>query len=116
MLAVESPAVERAIASVFESKLLDQIVDRLLASPELWKVVDEVARSPAVTEAITHQGFGFADQVAGEVRDRSRTADAVVERTTRRLLRRRPRMDPPTGPLPEPGHLVNEGPTTTRGS
>ena len=47
--------------------------------------------------------LGFADQVAEEVRDRSRTADAVVERTTRRLLRRRPRMDPPTGPLPNPG-------------
>ena len=54
-------------------------------------------------DAIAHQGFGFADQVAGEVRDRSRSADAVVERTTRRLLRRRPRIDPPTGPLPNPG-------------
>ena len=108
LLTVESPAVERAIASVFESPLLDQVVDRLLASPELWKVVDEVARSPAVAEAVTHQGFGFADQVAGEVRDRSRSADAVVERTTRRLLRRRPRMDPPTGPLPNPGSLVTD--------
>ena len=88
---------------MFESPLLDQVVARLLASPELWNLVDEVARSPSVTEAITQQGFGFADQVAGEVRDRSRTADAVVERTTRRLLRRRPRMDPPTGPLPNPG-------------
>ena len=66
-------------------------------------MVDEVARSPAVLEAMAHQGYGFADQVTGEVRDRTRTADAVVERTTRRLLRRRPRMDPPTGPLPNPG-------------
>ena len=88
---------------MFESRLLDQVVARLLAGPELWRVVDEVARSPAVIEAMAAPGLGFADQVAGEVRDRSRTADAVVERTTRRLLRRRPRMDPPTGPLPNPG-------------
>jgi hypothetical protein len=103
VLTLDSPGVERAVASLFESRLLDQVVARLLSGPELWRVVDEVARSPAVTEAIQHQGVGFADQVAGEVRDRSRTADAVVERTTRRLLRRRPRMDPPAGPLPNPG-------------
>ena len=103
VLTVDSPAIERAIASVFESRLLDQVVVRLLESPELWRLVDEVARSPAVTEAIAHQGYGFVDQVAGEVRERSRSADAVVERTTRRLLRRRPRVDPPTGPLPNPG-------------
>ena len=102
VLTVDSPAIERAIASVFESRLLDQVVAKLLASPELWRLVDEVARSPSVTEAIQHQGYGFADQVAGEVRDRSRSADAVVERTTRRLLHRRPRMGPP-GPLPNPG-------------
>ena len=103
VLTLDSPGVERAVASLFESRLLDQVVARLLSGPELWRVVDEVARSPAVTEAIQHQSLGFADQVAGEVRDRTRTADAVVERTTRRLLRRRPRMDPPTGPLPNPG-------------
>jgi hypothetical protein len=103
VLTVDSPAIERATASVFESRLLDQVVAQLLAGPELWRVVDEVARSPAVLDAMAAQGSGFADQVAGEVRNRSRSADAVVERTTRRLLRRRPRMDPPTGPLPTSG-------------
>jgi len=88
-----NPEVERMVASLFESHLLDEVVARLLQSDELWRVVDEIARSPAVTDAITQQSFSFADQVAGEVRDRSRNADALVERTTRRLLRRRP----PTG-------------------
>jgi hypothetical protein len=101
--AVESPAIERAVADVFKSRLLDQVVSALLASPDLWRLVDEIARSPSVTEAITHQGFGFADQVAGEVRDRSRTADATVENAMRRLLRRRSRMDPPTAPIPDTG-------------
>jgi hypothetical protein len=89
--AVQNPDVERVVASLFESHLLDEVVARLLQSEELWRVVDEIARSPAVTDAITQQSFSFADQVAGEVRDRSRSADALVERTTRRLLRRRPR-------------------------
>ncbi|HSD79603.1 MAG TPA: hypothetical protein VLB47_03040, partial [Solirubrobacteraceae bacterium] len=103
--AVGSPGMERVVASVFESRLLDEVVARLLESEDLWRLVDEIARSPSVTEAITQQGFGFADQVAGEVRDRSRHADARVERTARRLLHRRPRMKPPEGPLPEPGPM-----------
>ena len=90
-----SPACSRATA--FRGR------GRLLASPQLWKVVDEVARSPAVAEAVARQGFGFADQVAGEVRDRSRSADAVVERTTRRLFGRRPRRIRPPGRCPIPG-------------
>jgi len=88
--AVQNPDVERVVASLFESHLLDEVVARLLQSDELWLVVDEIASSPAVTDAIAQQSFSFADQVAGEVRNRSRNADALVERTTRRLLRRRP--------------------------
>lgn len=42
--------------------LWDEFVDRLLASRALWRLVDEVADSPAVTAAITQQGLGFADQ------------------------------------------------------
>jgi hypothetical protein len=81
---------------VIDSRLIDEFVDRLLESEELWVLVDEIARSPAVTDAISTQGIGFADQVAGVVRDRSRTADARVERIARRLLRRRPEAPPVT--------------------
>jgi hypothetical protein len=69
-------------------------VRRVLAGEELWLVVDEVAQSPAVSEAITRQSIGFADQVAEQVRDRSRSADARLERAAKRVLRRRP----PAGP------------------
>ena len=51
-------------------------------------MVDEIAHSPAVTDAIGQQSVGFADQVAGQVRVRSQRADARVERVARRLLRR----------------------------
>ena len=74
---------------VIDSHLVDEAVDRLLQSEDLWVLVDEIARSPAVTEAIGTQGIGFADQIAGVVRERTRTADDRLERIARRVLRRR---------------------------
>jgi hypothetical protein len=53
-----------------------------------------------VTDAITQQSFGFADQVAGGVRSRSRTADDWLERVVRRALRRKPRPDGGGGESP----------------
>jgi hypothetical protein len=88
--ALETPAAERMLARVLESRLVDEAVRRVLAGEELWLVVDEVAQSPAVTEAIARQSVSFADQVAGQVRDRSRSADARLERVARRVLRRPP--------------------------
>jgi hypothetical protein len=93
--AVERVADEMGEGPTLDSPAMDRLVARLLESDELWRVVDEIAQSPAVTEAITRQSVGFADQVAGQVRDRSRSADARLERAARRVLRR-----PPTAPPP----------------
>jgi len=97
--ALESPTVERLIESTIESRLVDQAVQRLLESDDLWLLVEEIARSPAVTDAIARQSVGFADQVAGGVRARSRVADAWVEGRARRLLRRSP-VTPPESEAP----------------
>ena len=88
--ALESPATERMLVRVLESRLVDEAVRRVLEGEELWLVVDEVAQSPAVTEAIARQSVSFADQVAGQVRVRSRSADERLERAARRVLRRPP--------------------------
>jgi hypothetical protein len=85
---LESPAVERLVAQTIDSRLMDQAVAHLLDSDELWHLVDEIARSPSVTEAIGHQSIGFADQIAAAVRQRSRRADARIEHTARRLVGR----------------------------
>lgn len=85
---LDSAGTERLVAEVIESRLLDAAVQRLLESDELWLLVDEIAHSPSVTDAIGQQSLGFADQIAGTVRERSVTADARLERTARRLLRR----------------------------
>jgi hypothetical protein len=95
--AVDSPATERLVARVMESRLLEEAFRRLLESEELWLLVEEVARSPAVTEAITQQSLGFADQMANEVRRGSSGADAWLERTARRMRRRRHGGEGPVG-------------------
>jgi hypothetical protein len=88
---VESPATEELVARVVDSRLTEATVAKLLSSAQLWVLVDEIAQSPAVMEAVTHQSRSFADQVAEDIRVRSRGADAAVERTARRIVRRRPR-------------------------
>jgi hypothetical protein len=86
---LSSPAGERLVAQVLGSPLLTETVTRLLESEQLWILVDEIARSPSVTEAITSQSASFVDQVSDRVRVSSRDADAWVERTARRFGRRR---------------------------
>jgi hypothetical protein len=97
--ALESPTVERLIARAIQSRLFDETVVRLLESDDLWLLIDEIARSPAVTTAIAQQSAGFADQVASGVRVRSGRADAWLEQRARQMLRRRrvPRPGPDTG-------------------
>ncbi len=78
-----SPASERLVAQALASPLVEELVTGLLESEQLWVLVDEIARSPSVTEAISHQGRGFVDEVADKARDRSRHADAWVQRIAR---------------------------------
>jgi hypothetical protein len=92
--ALDSAATERVLVRVLESRLVDEAVQRVLAGEELWIVVDEIAQSPAVTEAITRQSVSFADQVGEQLRDRSRNADARLERAARRVLRRSSASEP----------------------
>src|SRR5450755_619706 len=85
---VESAAAERLVRGVMESRLIDAVLAELLESDGLWVMIEEIAQSPAVTNAISQQGVGFANQMAGVVRDRSRTADDRLERLARRFTRR----------------------------
>src|SRR6476661_2905082 len=100
--AIRSPLVEvvadellqarilpRMVDELLTDEVLDEVVARLLETEELWVLIDVVASSPAVTAAISQQGLGFADEVAGVVRGRTRTADARLESIARRALRRR---------------------------
>jgi hypothetical protein len=98
-----SEGSERLVALLMNSRLPEEIVSRLLESEALWVFVDEIARSPSVTEAIQHQSVGFVDEIADRARDRSRNADAWVQRLARRVGRHRSDAGnnlPPTSALP----------------
>lgn len=89
--ACDSEAAERLIDGFFDSGLFDRIAERLLGSDGLWRLIDEIAASPAVTAAISQQGLSFADQIGDEVRLRSRSADDWLERAAHRVVRARER-------------------------
>ena len=88
--------VDGLLASDGLWRLIDGVIDNLADSDALWRLIDEVAGSPAVTAAITQQGLGFADQVGEAVRVRSRNADDLLDRVARRLTMRR--INPPAAP------------------
>jgi hypothetical protein len=104
---LDSPGMERLVTRAIESQLTESTMARLLddaarqlpQSKALWALIDQVAQSQAVTDAITQQGAGLADEVASDLRDRSRDADAWLERTARRVMRRRARTP---GAMPTP--------------
>jgi hypothetical protein len=100
------PDTERLLATALSGPLAEEAVAQLLANEALWVLVDEIARSPSVTQAIAHQSTGFFEEVAERARDRSRNADARLERIARRISLRRSRRDtgetPALPPVSEP--------------
>jgi hypothetical protein len=99
--------VEAFLARSFDSPLYDDLVDRVLESEELWRVVARIARSPEVIEAVTAGSASLAGEMADQVRRRTITADDVAERVARRVLRRPQRkanraLPPGNGGLPPP--------------
>jgi hypothetical protein len=86
--------LERLLARVLDSRFADSATDQVLASEELRRIVAHVAASEEVRTALQAQSAGLATEVAGEVRDRTNTIDDALERSVRRLLRRRPRAAP----------------------
>jgi uncharacterized RDD family membrane protein YckC len=66
------------------------MVDHVLESGELDRVVEHVAASPAVREAVAKQTTTFGDEIAGRVRVRAATVDDRLEGLARALVRRQP--------------------------
>jgi hypothetical protein len=108
---LSGPELERIIAAAFQSALPDEVIAQVLASEAVWVLVDEIARSPSVTEAIAHQGTGFLEQVAGKTRERSRKADSRVQRLAERIGRQRRSSSSTsgTGGVSGPGEIPRGG-------
>jgi hypothetical protein len=87
--ALHSEGAAGLVDAFFTSGLFDHLAQRLTESDALWRLVDEIAQSPAVMAAVSQQGLGFVDQVGRAARERSRQADHRIEGTVGRLRSRR---------------------------
>ena len=89
--ALASPAMERAAIQAIDSELVDHVWERLLASDEAQKLVERIAQAPEVRAAIAAQGVGLIDDLGRQLRRASNGLDDAIEGVVRRLLRRRAR-------------------------
>ena len=97
-----NPELEQLVRTQAQS-LLDELADdpRLAAVIRTQgdQYVDHLHEHPeAVQELVRGQSAGLAEEVANSVRQRTVSADILVERFVRTLLRRRPRRDLPEAP------------------
>jgi hypothetical protein len=86
--ALGSPGLERLVLGVLESRLALELTDRLLRSDEMQQVIEHIATSPEIREALTVQSATLAEEMAAGVRQRSSSLDDAAERRVRGWLRR----------------------------
>lgn len=98
---LDSPGLERLLVTIAQSETGDRLLEGVLWSEQLDRIVTHIAESDQVRVAVTQQGFGLADEVAGELRSRTAAADALLERVARSMIRRR-RVRPTQAPGPGP--------------
>lgn len=90
--ATRSSRLEELLVPVLESPALLSLTDRVLVSEEMQRVLRTIAASPEIRTALAEQSMGLAEELTGEVRERSVTLDDVLEERVRGWLRRpRPR-------------------------
>ncbi len=95
---------ETAVTQWIERGRAEEPRSRLVAREAVNLTIDEViqhlAENPEVRGLVTQQTAGIADEIVGGVRGRTVSADIVLERLARGLLRRPPREQLPP-PAPE---------------
>jgi uncharacterized RDD family membrane protein YckC len=92
--AIESETVKRALIEALDSEMVDEVWRRLLASDEAQRLVERIAEAPEVRAAISAQGVGLIEDVGRTIGSGTRRLDDVVERIVRRIFFRKPRTEP----------------------
>jgi uncharacterized RDD family membrane protein YckC len=93
--ALESEAVKRALLEAMDSELVDEVWRRLLASDQAQQLVERIAEAPEVRAAISAQGAGLIGDVGRTIGKAVERVDAGFERILRRIFFR-PRREQPT--------------------
>jgi hypothetical protein len=91
---LEHPELERILDGALASRFAHSAATRLGESEDVLRVVDAIARSESVRDALQAQSTGLATELADEVRGRTSRVDDMLERRARALLRRPPRPAP----------------------
>jgi uncharacterized RDD family membrane protein YckC len=89
--ALESDAVKRAVLEAMDSELVDEVWRRLLASDQAQQLVERIAEAPEVRAAISAQGMGLIEDAGRTVGRVARRLDDSFERVVRRIFFRRRR-------------------------
>ena len=89
--ALESEAVKRALLEAMDSELVDEVWRRLLASDQAQQLVERIAEAPEVRAAISAQGAGLLEDIGRTIGRLTRRLDDSFERVVRRVFFRRRR-------------------------
>jgi uncharacterized RDD family membrane protein YckC len=92
--ALESDAVKNALVEALDSELVDEVWRRLLASDEAQRLVERIAEAPEIRAAISAQSVGMIEDVGHTIGNGTRRLDSVVERFARRIFLRKRRSEP----------------------
>jgi uncharacterized RDD family membrane protein YckC len=89
--ALESEAVKKALLEAMDSELVDEVWRRLLASDQAQQLVERIAEAPEVRAAISAQGAGLIEDIGRTVGKLARRLDDSFERVARRVFFRQRR-------------------------
>jgi uncharacterized RDD family membrane protein YckC len=92
--ALESDAVKRALIEALDSELVDEVWLRLLASDEVQRLVERIAEAPEIRAAISAQSMGMIEDVGHTIGNGTRRLDGALERVVRRIFFRKRRVEP----------------------
>ncbi len=92
--ALESEAVKRALVDALDSELVDEVWRRLLASDEAQRLVERIAEAPEIRAAISAQSVGMIEDIGHTIGNGTRRLDGALERVVRRIFFRRRRSEP----------------------
>jgi uncharacterized RDD family membrane protein YckC len=92
--ALESEAVKRALVDALDSEMVDEVWRRMLASEEAQRLVERIAEAPELRAAISAQSVGFVEDIGQTIGKATRRLDGGVERAVRRLTFRKQREQP----------------------
>jgi uncharacterized RDD family membrane protein YckC len=92
--ALESEAVKRALIEAMDSELVDEVWRKLLASEEAQQLVERIAGAPELRAAISAQGAGLLEDIGRTIGKIARDLDNSFERIVRRVFFRKQRLLP----------------------